>query len=159
MSMPANVYATVSIALLALLTVNTASATDLAVRIENLQNSKGYMRIALHQRVDDVKFPDDAGVVVGTFRRAVAGSMRFVFTDLPPGDYAVAAYHDRNGDGKLGTTVLGIPTEPYGFSNNVRGFMGPASFGRAVVTVSADDVDPSITVRIRGQSPSSLFTR
>ena len=154
-----NVHATISIALLALLTAGTASATDLAVHIDNLGNSEGYVRVALHQRVDGVEFPDEAGAVAATFSRAVAGSMRFLFTDLPPGDYAVAAFHDQNGDGELGTTVLGIPTEPYGFSNDARGFMGPASFENAAVTVSADSAALSISIRLSGQSPTALFTR
>ena len=154
-----NVHATIGIALLALFSASTASATDLAVHIENLRNSEGDIRVALHQRVDGVDFPDDAGAVAGTFSRAVAGSMRFVFTDLPPGEYALAAFHDQDADGQLGTTVLGIPTEPYGFSNNARGFMGPASFTSAAITVSADDAALSITIQIRAQSPSALFTR
>ena len=152
-------HATISVALLALLAASTASATDLAVHIENLRNPDGYVRVALHQRVDGVDFPDEAGAVAGTFRQAVAGSMRFVFTDLPPGDYAVAAFHDQNGDGELGTTILGIPVEPYGFSNDARGFMGPASFANAAITISADDAALSIDIRIEGQSPSALFTR
>ena len=98
-----DVYATIGTALLALLSASTASATDLAVRIESLSNSEGYVRVALHQRVDGVDFPDEAGAVAGTFSRAVAGPMRFVFADLPPGEYAVAAFHDQNGDGELGT--------------------------------------------------------
>ena len=154
-----NVFATISIALLASLTASAASATDLAIQIENILNSDGYVRVALHRRVDGVDFPDEAGAVAGTFRRALAGSMRFVFTDLPPGEYAVAAFHDQNGDGELGTTVLGIPTEPYGFSNNARGFIGPANFASAAVTVSADSAALSIVIRMSGQSPAALLTR
>ena len=158
-SMLGNVHAPVGIALLALLSADSASATDLSVHIENLTNSEGNVRVALHQRVDGVDFPDDAGAVAGAFSRAVEGSMHFIFTDLPPGEYAVAAFHDRNADAQLGTTVLGIPTEPYGFSNDARGFMGPASFASAAITVSEDDADLSVTIRIKGQSPSTLFTR
>ena len=154
-----SVYATIGIALPALLSASTASATDLAVHIENLMNSEGNVRVALHQRVDGVDFPDDAGAVAGTFSQAVAGSMRFVFTDVPPGEYAVAAFHDRNADGQLGTTVLGIPTEPYGFSNDARGFMGPARFTSAAITISEEDTGLSITIRVEGQSPATLFTR
>ncbi len=38
--------------------------------------------------------------------------------DLPPGEYAISAFHDENGNGKLDKNFFGIPTEPYGFSNN-----------------------------------------
>ncbi|HEY9219761.1 MAG TPA: DUF2141 domain-containing protein, partial [Phenylobacterium sp.] len=56
---------------------------------------------------------------------AVGGSsVRKAFADLPPGRYAVMAYHDRNGDGRLNTLPVGLPTEPYGFSNGARGAFG-----------------------------------
>ena len=32
-------------------------------------------------------------------------------------------YHDRNANGKLDTNWLGIPKEPYGFSNGARGIL------------------------------------
>ena len=149
MSPLTNICPTVTVALLACFTVNMASATDLEVQIPNLRSSEGSIRVALHQRGASVKFPNEAGAVAGAFRRAVVGSMRFVFTDLPPGDYAVAAFHDRNGDGKLTRNILGIPTEPYGFSNNVYGFMGPASFKKAALTVSGESDQLSISVRIQ----------
>ena len=148
MSPRTNVYSTVTFALLAWFTTNPANGADLEVQIPNLRSSEGSVRVALHPRGATVKFPNEAGAIAGAFRQAAVGSTRFVFTDLPPGDYAVAAFHDRNGDGKLTKNILGIPTEPYGFSNNVYGFMRPASFEKAAVTVSAGSDRLSITVRI-----------
>ena len=37
---------------------------------------------------------------------------------LPFGTYAVAVYQDMNGNGQLDKNAVGIPTEPYAFSNN-----------------------------------------
>lgn len=59
-----------------------------------------------------------------------------VFDHLPAGDYAVKVFHDVDGDGKMNTNPFGLPTEPYGFSNNAVGNMGPASWERARFTVS-----------------------
>lgn len=36
--------------------------------------------------------------------------------DLPPGRYAIKAFHDLDGNGKLNKNLVGIPQEPYGFS-------------------------------------------
>lgn len=47
---------------------------------------------------------------------------------LEAGSYAVAAFHDINGNEKLDRKWSGFPAEPYGFSNNVRGTMGPPDF-------------------------------
>jgi uncharacterized protein (DUF2141 family) len=50
---------------------------------------------------------------------------------LPPGDYGVMAYHDRNANGRLDRIPLGPPTEPYGFSNNARALFGPPDWSAA----------------------------
>ena len=66
-------------------------------------------------------------------------------TDLPAGPYAVAAFHDLNGNGKLDRTALGPPAEPYGFSNDARGNFGPPGFDSAAI-----DLSPGRhTIRIR----------
>ena len=61
-----------------------------------------------------------------------------VFDALPAGDYAVRAFHDVNGDGRMNTNPFGMPVEPYAFSNNAVGMMGPATWERARFSVSGD---------------------
>ncbi len=55
---------------------------------------------------------------------------------VPRGNYAVAAFHDEDGDGGLSTNFFGIPNEGFGFGNDARGSMGPPSFKDCVVNVS-----------------------
>jgi uncharacterized protein (DUF2141 family) len=59
-----------------------------------------------------------------------------VFRDLPAGEYAAKAFHDVDGDGEMDVNPFGIPIEPYGFSNNAVGNMGPARWEQARFTVS-----------------------
>lgn len=59
-----------------------------------------------------------------------------VFDNLPAGDYAAKIFHDVNGDGELNLNPFGVPAEPYAFSNNAIGNMGPASWERARFSVS-----------------------
>lgn len=56
---------------------------------------------------------------------------------LPPGTYAVRAFQDVDGDGKMGKNPFGLPTEPYGFSRDAVGNMGPATFDDAAFQVKA----------------------
>ena len=56
---------------------------------------------------------------------------------LPPGTYAVRAFQDVDGDGKMGMNPFGMPVEPYGFSNDALPNMGPPSFDAATFTVKA----------------------
>ena len=67
--------------------------------------------------------------------------------DLPAGRYAVMAYHDRDGDGRLDTLPVGLPTEPYGFSNNSRGVFGPPKWNAAVFELKEPGAQQAIRLR------------
>jgi uncharacterized protein (DUF2141 family) len=60
-----------------------------------------------------------------------------IFSNLDPGRYAIILFHDENGNGKLDKNALGVPTEPYGFSNNVQGFLGPPAFEKTAMRLDA----------------------
>lgn len=77
----------------------------------------------------------------------VAGGQSTVtFDKLPAGDYAMKAFHDVNGNGKMDTNPFGMPTEPYAFSNNAIGNFGPASWERARFS-AAHSVSQTIRLR------------
>ncbi len=40
--------------------------------------------------------------------------------NLQPGEYAVFALHDGNANGKVESNLVGVPTEGFGFSNDIR---------------------------------------
>lgn len=67
-----------------------------------------------------------------------AGERSATFADLPAGLYAVKAFHDLDGNGRLNANPFGVPTEPFAFSNNARGTMGPAAWDRARLLVSGE---------------------
>jgi uncharacterized protein (DUF2141 family) len=51
---------------------------------------------------------------------------------LPAGQpYAIAAYYDTNNNGRLDKNIFGAPTEPYGFSGNVRPLFRAPTFWEA----------------------------
>ena len=68
------------------------------------------------------------------------------FTGLKPGLYAIRAFHDLNGDGKLNANPFGMPTEPYAFSNNAQGVMGPPPWAAAAFRVKAGDNRQTIDI-------------
>ncbi|QIK95170.1 DUF2141 domain-containing protein [Sphingomonas sp. HDW15A] len=45
------------------------------------------------------------------------GAIRYEFSNIPDGDYAVAAFHDANGNGIL-DKMVGMPREGFAFSQN-----------------------------------------
>ncbi|WP_332676719.1 DUF2141 domain-containing protein [Brevundimonas sp.] len=68
------------------------------------------------------------------------------FGNLPAGDYAVKAFHDIDGDGRMNKNPFGMPVEPYAFSNNAVGNMGPARWAAARFPVSGETAQ---TISIR----------
>jgi uncharacterized protein (DUF2141 family) len=71
------------------------------------------------------------GAPVGQAMVNVAAGQHTATFTVPAGEYAVKSFHDVDGDGKMNTNPFGMPTEPYAFSNNARGNMGPATWGQA----------------------------
>jgi uncharacterized protein (DUF2141 family) len=57
---------------------------------------------------------------------------------IPYGKYAVTIFHDVNGDTELNSNFMGIPKEPYGFSNNPRAMFGPPSFEQSLFEFKED---------------------
>lgn len=66
---------------------------------------------------------------------------------LTPGRYAIKSFHDVNGNGKMDANPFGIPMEPFAFSNNARGNMGPASWSDANFEVGANGAVQTLTLK------------
>ena len=111
--------------------LSEASASELTVQVRNLKTDQGQIRIAVFNRAEG--FP--RAMFQGQIVPAQPGYVTVIFKDLPPGAYAVSAYHDVNGNEKLDSNMLGIPSEPYGFSRNARGTMGPPKFSDSRIDV------------------------
>jgi uncharacterized protein (DUF2141 family) len=79
--------------------------------------------------------------------KAERDSLTLSFTDLPAGKYAVAAFVDSNGNHKLDSNFLGIPTEPYGFSRDARNPFKSPSFEEAAFEVGNENVSQIIHLK------------
>ncbi len=105
------------------------SLGTLRVVIEGVENANGQVKVGLEKSAEDF---DQGSLHEARYRgetmASQVGHIEFQFKDLPYGVYAIKSFHDKDGNGRLNTNFMGIPTEDYGFSNNVRGSMGPAKF-------------------------------
>lgn len=128
--------------LLAALTIGTAAqAATLVIRAEGVQSAEGMVYVG----ICDSSF-DEATCPYRDRARARAGTIEFRVPNVRPGQYAIAIFHDLNGNGKLDRSFIGLPNEPYGFSNDV-GRRGVPSFAGALITVR--DPSTAVTVPIR----------
>lgn len=98
--------------------------TNLKVDIQNVRSPKGAVYIALYHSPKD--FP--MGKPIDGKKISVTGLSAQATFSVEPGDYAIAVYHDENGNGQMDKRVFGIPKEPYGFSNNVKPIMSMPKF-------------------------------
>ncbi|NJO70690.1 MAG: DUF2141 domain-containing protein [Oscillatoriales cyanobacterium RM1_1_9] len=74
--------------------------------------------------------------------------MSITLDDLAPGNYAIAIFQDLNGDSILNRNPLGIPTEPFGFSQNPRIVVAPPKFVASAVLVVEAETNVNIRLKI-----------
>jgi uncharacterized protein (DUF2141 family) len=132
-----------SILLPLLLSVSPAGTVPLAVHVTGIDSPRGSLMLALFDSPD--AFDAGADPVRRASLPVAEGSVTWVVKDLPEGDYALKAYHDRDDSGALERNGFGAPKEPYGFSNDARGRFGPPSWEKARFRVTA----PETTIRLR----------
>ncbi|MGA1824519.1 MAG: DUF2141 domain-containing protein, partial [bacterium] len=82
-------------------------------------------------------------------RFASDGRAVYRIRDIPPGEYALVVYNDKNDNGSLDKNFIGIPKEPVGFSRHYRP-KGPPNYNRASFHLKEDEIR---TFDIRLSSP------
>ncbi len=103
----------------------------LNVEFEVTKHQKGQIVFALFNSAESfLKKP-----LIADIAKVENGTAKFVFSDLPKGTYSFSYYHDLNENKELDTNLIGIPKEPYGFSNNQKGSFGPPSYEEANVLI------------------------
>ena len=93
--------------------------TGLNVVFTHIKEARGQIFVAVYDRADSYMSPEKARAV-RILPVSREGTLNCSFPELGPGTYAVSCFHDVNGNGTMDTNFLGIPTEPYGASNNAR---------------------------------------
>jgi len=97
---------------------NQAEAGKLVIQVCHPDAAFGKVLLAVYNQEQGFL---DGGQLLGRRLQVEAGDdVLFELDDLPYGEYALALYHDLNGNERFDTNILGIPVEPYAFSNNVR---------------------------------------
>ena len=118
---------------------------EVTIVIDNLRSARGQVRIALWAGPEG--FTDADAAIVETGQPARSGAVRFTIPGLAPGRYAVASYHDENGNGKFDQTWIGLPDEGLGFSNGAWIGFGAPGFDEAAVEISTKNRVIVVTLR------------
>ena len=111
--------------LLAVMWTHAVSADTLTIVVTNVQSSTGTVMVQVLASEEQFK---GEGQVAAFAEAAVEGEMRFQTANLPKGEYAFRVMHDENDNGRLDSNFVGMPKEPWAFSNNAMGNFGPAKW-------------------------------
>jgi uncharacterized protein (DUF2141 family) len=98
---------------------------QIVLTLDGVKNATGKLRASLYNLPETFRKEDKALKVINV--PAVEGKTQIIFKDLPPGRYAIMAYHDENADERLKLRFGMFPLEGYGLSNNPK-VMGPPKF-------------------------------
>jgi uncharacterized protein (DUF2141 family) len=123
----------------------TQPAGVLTIVFEGIETPTGTIMMSLF---DSEAAHDEGGDPVQVAMAPIKGTTATVaFEGLAPGDYAVKAFHDVDGDMQMSTNPFGMPTEPFAFSNNAPAQGGPAKWeaARFAVTPGANRI--TITIK------------
>lgn len=101
----------------------------MSIRITGFTNDDGECWFGL----DNVKsvYESEDSVFIGKILPIINGEVIIKIESIDYGNYAIRVFHDENSNGELDSNFLGIPTEDYGFSNNVSAWFGAPSWERA----------------------------
>jgi uncharacterized protein (DUF2141 family) len=121
-----------------------AAAADLDLRFTGIETPSGAILA--------VVFANEADYTAGKPVRAVMipvkdGAAAQVVSGLAPGRYAIKAFHDIDGNGQMGVNPFGQPVEPFAFSNDAPGNMGPASWSAAAFDLADAGTVQTIAIK------------
>lgn len=109
----------------------------LGISFSNIKEAKGSLYVGIYASESDFLKEEKA-----CFKKIIpvtaTGNLDLEVPELAAGTYAVSCFHDVNGNGKMDTNFLGIPAEPYGFSNNARPTFRAPRWDEAKFEIKAD---------------------
>ncbi|HEY0960497.1 MAG TPA: DUF2141 domain-containing protein [Novosphingobium sp.] len=122
------------------------SNTWLNVTATGLRNGNGLLAITLYEDKPSKFLARHGSLYVGR-TDAVAGTTHACIFVPRPGIYALALYHDENGNQKIDRSGIGLPTEGFGFSNNPSTLAGIPSFRSVRLNVSRTGLSTRVNMR------------
>jgi uncharacterized protein (DUF2141 family) len=121
---------------------SAVQAGTLRVEVGNVRTAKGRVHIDVCTQSQFLK-----DCPLSAEMPAHAGTTVVTLTGLPPGRYAVQAFLDENGNGRVDQALFGIPKEGVGFSNDARIRLGPPKWTDAMFDTTGGDQTIKFSLR------------
>jgi len=142
-------------------TVPAGTARPTVARPQNaalmleLETSQEGGRIAVAIYRDAESFRRGEGPIRTLMANRTSPVTRAWVLGLPPGRYAIAAFHDLDGNGVLTKLPFGLPKEAFGFSNGATGRIGTTTFDAAAFDLPISGTTQ--TIRLTGSRFGGLL--
>lgn len=108
-------------------TTSPSALGNIELKLRNIEKAKGTIRLAVYDNRAD--FEAQGQAIYGKAITDFSGKETSIqLPKLSYGQYAIAVYHDLNNNDKLDKSLVGIPKEPYAFSNNPKVKWNPPTF-------------------------------
>lgn len=128
---------------------------SLTIQVENVLPAGGILRLGLY---DAACYPDDDSKPIASADvPAVAGQTVITLHNIPPGVYAIQTFQDVNANDKMDTSWIGLPQEPFGFSQDAKPFLSKPSFDEVKFTLAAGD--NSLVIHLQNSIRNSPTTK
>lgn len=109
-----------------LFSFSATKESELSIEITGINlHKKGNLRVGVFKKEG---YPIASKIFDGKVIPVHAEKMHVLFPKIISGTYAIIVVQDQDKNGKLTKNALGVPIEPYGFSNNKFGTFGPPDF-------------------------------
>ncbi|KPQ20083.1 MAG: hypothetical protein HLUCCX10_00515 [Algoriphagus marincola HL-49] len=124
----------VSLFLSTILAMNSHQNTQLELIINNGKSDNGLVRVLIFNGSEG--FPGDYTKAFKALSTNLENKRAVInISNLPAGKYAITAYHDENGDGKMSKNPFGYPTDRFGFSNNPKILFSAPTFEKCLFEI------------------------
>lgn len=125
-------------------TCSNAQKPRLNVVVEGVRSDRGDIVVELYPN-DQSRFLAHLGRVERVRQKAQRAVTSACIVAPAAGKYAVVLYHDENDDEVFNRSKIGLPSEGFGFSNNVMPLFRAPSLHSVLITVPEGET----TVRVR----------
>jgi uncharacterized protein (DUF2141 family) len=116
--------------------------SELTIQISGARSDEGRLMLALFDSKESFTKNATRSVVLRIAKR----SATWKANSIRPGTYAIALYHDENGNGRMDKNFVGIPREDYAFSRGAKASFGPPRWLAAAFVVRTGRNVQSITL-------------
>jgi uncharacterized protein (DUF2141 family) len=134
-----NLFLTLALVLTSAFSFGQDEGITISVTIDNVKNDNGKVILSLHTSETFMK----GGGILNVESEIKDGKIEVTFENVLPGEYAIMALHDENGNERMDFRENGMPLESYGMSNNEMSF-GPPQFDDAKFKVETEDLKINI---------------